>query len=241
MFVRLIHGLKEIVYPKLCLSCREKLNDKAIGGLICPHCWGKIKKNRPPFCSSCGRQLDKRGFAKNLCPACQKKTLHFDAVFSPCVYEGVIKELIHKFKYSGKEHLGPVLAGLMSDFIKEYRLPIDCIDYIIPVPLHKSRLREREYNQAEILSRHISEEFKKDVLADAIERFRNTKTQTDLEIGQRMANVKNSFRVRNQQAIRGKNFLIVDDVLTTAATSSEVAGALKEAGANIVFVLTLAN
>jgi ComF family protein len=241
MIGRLVHGLMAIVYPKTCFSCRKKLAEKADDGFLCSQCRGKIKKNLPPFCVSCGRQLEKRWLAKNVCPACQKKKLHFDRAFSPCVYDGVIKELIHKFKYNGKEHLGLPLSRIMVDFIKEYRLPIDYIDCIIPIPLHKARLREREFNQAQILGRHIAEEFKKDILADAIERYRHTKTQTDLEIDERFLNVRDSFRIAQPEAIEGKNVLVIDDVLTTGATSSEVAAALKEAGAKMVFVLTLAN
>lgn len=241
MFRRLIQGLTEIVYPKTCLSCKKKLSIEAKDIFVCPQCWVKIKKNLPPFCISCGRQLQKRWLSKNICPACQKKNLHFDRAFSPCAYDGVIKELIHKFKYGGKDRLGRHLSRLMTEFIKEYDLPMDFIDCIIPIPLHKTRLREREFNQAQILSRSVAEEFKKDVLVDAVERYRHTKTQTDLEIHERADNVKDSFRVTDSGAVKGKNVLLIDDVLTTGATSSEVASALKKAGANIVFVLTLAN
>ena len=241
MIERLVHGLRAIVYPKTCLSCRKKLAEKADDGFLCSQCRGKIKKNLPPFCVSCGRQLDKRWFAKNICPACQKNNLSFDRAYSPCAYEGVVRELIHKFKYNGKEHLGEPLSRLMSEFIREYSLPIDYIDCIIPVPLHKTRLREREFNQSEVLSRYLAQEFNKELVSNAIERFRHTRTQTELETHQRASNVKNSFRVTDPQAIKGKFILLVDDVLTTGATSSEAAAALKSAGANIVFVLTIAN
>ena len=241
MIGRLIHGLRAIVYPKTCLSCREKLAEKADDGFLCSQCRGKIRKNLPPFCVSCGRQLDKRGFAKNTCPACQKANLSFDRAYSPCAYEGVVRELIHKFKYNGREHLGEPLSRLMSEFVREYNLPIDYVDCIVPIPLHKTRLREREFNQSEILSRHLAQEFNKELVDNCIERYRHTRTQTELETHQRVSNVKNSFRVVDPQAIKDKNILLVDDVLTTGATSSEAAQALKNAGANIVLVLTIAN
>ena len=129
----------------------------------------------------------------------------------------------------------------MIEFVREYDLPMDFIDFIIPVPLYKTRLREREFNQAQILSNYIAGEFNKTVLPDSLMRSRNTKTQTELERNKRLLNVKNSFSVIKKDDIKGKNLLLVDDVLTTAATSSEAAYALKNAGANIVFVLTLAN
>jgi len=241
MFRRLISGLLDIVYPKLCLACKSKLANSSIDELVCQSCWGKIKRNLPPFCHSCGRRLEKQNFSKNICPVCLKQKLHFDRAFSPCVYEGVIKELIHAFKYSNKDYLGFTLSRLMTEFIKEYNVPIDFMDLIVPIPLHNTRFREREFNQAEILSKYIASEFKKAFAPGALLRHRNTKTQTGLEINQRRLNVSGSFSITNPADIKGKNILLVDDVLTTGSTSSEAALALKNSGANIVFVLTLAN
>ena len=241
MLRRLISGLIDIVYPKRCLACKNKLGASSIDNLICTGCWGDIKRNIPPFCHSCGRHLEKANFSKNICAHCIKKSLHFDRAFSPCIYTGVIKELIHEFKYKSKDYLGFPLSRFMIEFIREYNLPIGYLDFIVPIPLHKTRLREREFNQAEILSNYISREFKKEVLTDALWRLRYTKTQTDLEMDKRLLNVKDSFSVNNLKSIKGKNLLIVDDVLTTGATASCAAQSLKDAGANVVFVLTLAN
>lgn len=241
MLRRLISGFVDIVYPRRCLGCKNKLEASPVDGLICRDCWGNIKRNVPPFCHSCGRHLEKANFSKNICAHCIKKNLHFDRAFSPCVYTGVIKELIHEFKYKGKDYLGFPLSKLMIEFIREYNLPMDCLDFIVPIPLHKTRLREREFNQAEVLSKYISEEFKGKLLADALLRHRLTKTQTDLETDERLLNVKDSFLVNRLEDVKGKNLLIVDDVLTTGATASCAAQTLKRAGANIVFVLTLAN
>lgn len=130
----------------------------------------------------------------------------------------------------------------MIEFIKEYNLPVELVDFIIPIPLHKTRLREREYNQAQILSKHVALEFNKNLLANGLSRIRNTKTQTELADKERLLNVQGSFSVNNNRGeIKNKNILLVDDVLTTGATTSEAALTLKKAGANIVFVLTLAN
>jgi ComF family protein len=242
MFHRLINGLVDIVYPKTCVVCKIKLkNISSIDNIICLDCWEKIKRNLPPFCHCCGRHLAANNFTKNICPACAKKKLHFDRAFSPCIYEGIIKELIHEFKYKGKDYLGATLSRLMSEFVREYNLPMDFIDFIIAVPLHKMRLREREFNQAQILSNYLASEFNKTVLNDYLTRSRHTKTQTELKMDERLLNVKDSFSITKAQGLKGKNILLVDDVLTTAATCSEAAYALKNAGAGIVFVLTLAN
>ncbi len=241
MLRKFLNVLADIVYPKTCLVCKRQLGELAcIDNLVCTQCWDKIKRNAPPFCRSCGRQLQKP-IIQNICPACVRKQLHFDRAFSPCVYEGTIKELIHAFKYRGKDYLGATLAGLMAAFIEEYALPMDILDLIIPIPLHKTRLREREFNQAQILSEHIARRFGKKTSYDSLARLRLTKTQTELETGERLLNVKGSFTAIKKEDVKGKNILLVDDVLTTGSTCSEAAYALKDAGANIVFVLTLAN
>ncbi|MFH0855526.1 MAG: ComF family protein [Candidatus Omnitrophota bacterium] len=236
-----MRGVADLAFPKICLSCKNKLGAQDNENYICKICRAKIKRNMPPFCHACGRHLEKQDLNKGICAGCLRKKLHFDHAYSPCLYEGVIKELIHEFKYKGKDHLGGALGAIMIEFIKEYGLPIDCFDLIIPMPLHKSRLREREFNQAEILSGHIASEFEVNLSSGSLTRHRYTKTQTELPIDDRFSNVKNSFSVSENCDLRNKNVLLIDDVLTTGATSSEAAATMKNAGANIIFVLTLAN
>jgi len=240
MLREFINSFTDILYPKTCLVCKKQLKGvTCVDNLLCTQCWEKIKKNSPPFCHCCGRHLEKP--TKNICPACIRKQLHFDRAFAACRYEGIIKELIHSFKYQGKDYLGPTLTRLMIGFIEEYSLPMDILDLVIPVPLHKTRLREREFNQAQILSDLIAKRFNKKMSFDNLRRLRPTKTQTELEMEERLLNVKDSFAVTKKEDIKDKNILLVDDVLTTGATCSQAACALKDAGANIVFVLTLAN
>jgi len=244
MLSHLFNGLVDILYPKKCLACGQWLKGgghKAIKGLVCLDCWMKIKPNLPPFCASCGRHLDKKSAFKNICGACAKNRFHFDRAFSPCLYEGVLKELIHKFKYKQKDYLGNVLGLLMAEFVKEYNLPVCYADLIIPIPLHKTRLREREFNQAGILANLLSAEFGRITLSGCLVREKFFKSQTELSVPERRNNIKGAFAVKDRAAITGKNILLVDDVLTTGATLSEAAKTLKESGANIVFAITLAN
>lgn len=166
---------------------------------------------------------------------------HYDRAFSACVYDGVLKTLVHSFKYKDKEFLGKPLSRLMLDFIKEHDIPAGFMDCLIPVPLHNAKMREREYNQARVLCEHLGNALCKPVMDRNLFKCRATGTQTALERGQRIINVRGSFAVTEKSAVRGKNILLIDDVLTTGATASEAALALKSAGANIVFVLTLAS
>jgi ComF family protein len=236
-----LNGLVDFLYPRTCVVCKKKLTLTSVDGIICLDCWGKIKKNLPPFCRRCGRTLQKKSPNKNICAGCIKNLVYFDRAFSPCLYEGPVKDLVHQFKYQGKDYLGHVLSRLMADFIREFAVPMDILDIVVPVPLFKTRLREREFNQAQILAENIAGIFNKKLIVDFLIRVKNTQTQTELTPRQRLSNVKESFQVREGSGFEGKNILLVDDVLTTGATCSEAACALKKAKANIVFVITAAS
>lgn len=237
----LLKGLTDLIYPNCCLACKNRIKPDAKQNFICAPCRDKIEINLPPFCASCGRRLAKDNLAKNICSGCLKTRFHFDRAFSPCKYNGTIKKLIHEFKYAGRDYLGESLGSIMNSFIKEYALPIEYVDFIIPMPLHNSRLREREFNQAQILSEKVGKEFNKEVLPGVLVRDKATRAQVELNPEERLLNVKNSFRVTRPALVKNMNLLLIDDVLTTGATSSEAARSLKESGAGIVFVMTLAN
>ena len=131
----------------------------------------------------------------------------------------------------------------MIDFIKEYELPINYINAVVPIPLHERKMREREFNQSEILGEAIAKEFNIELLKDGLSRVRDTASQVDLADKDRWSNIKDCFAVdtRIENRLKGRNLLLVDDILTTGATCSEAASTLKNAGAGVVFVLTLAH
>lgn len=236
-----VKSFADLLYPKICQACKKDLPAASVGGVVCLDCWSQIKMNRPPLCHACGRQMSRKDTAKNVCSHCARKNYFFDRAFSACVYDGTIKTLIHEFKYKDKEFLGRPLSTLLADFIGGFNLPVEYIDCLVPMPLHRAKLREREYNQAQILADHLAQAIKKPVLENNLFRFRATAAQASLEPHQRFPNVKGSFAVTEKNSISGRNIMLIDDVLTTGATASEAARALKEAGAGIVFVLTLAS
>ncbi len=241
MLRSLLIGLKDLIYPNYCLNCKNKAGPSLKEHFICGSCQKKIEMNLPPFCPFCGRTLDEFSRGKNTCPGCLNAKFNFDRAFSPCKYSGVIKKMIQEFKYSGRDYLGKNLGQILNNFIKEYNLPIEYMDFIIPVPLHNARLRQREFNQAQILSEQIAKEFSKKLLPGVLTRTKAAKSQTELSPEERLHNVKNSFSVTYPQLIKDKNLLLVDDVLTTGSTLSEAAKSLKTAGAKMVFAITLAS
>jgi len=232
----------DLFFPNYCLACQKHFKHYAgIENLLCWECWQDIKKNTPPFCQRCGRHLA-NAHLENLCANCRKHTLFFDRAFSPCLYTGITEKLIHCLKYNSQEHLADCLAGLIIDFIKDYGLPpLEYFDMFMPIPLYKSKLREREFNQAELIAAALAKNFGLALNSTTLVRVRNTQTQTQLNEGQRFANIKGCFSLRNPQAIKDKMIILVDDVLTTGATCSEAARLLKENGAQGVYVLTVAS
>ncbi len=241
MALGLLKGLKDLIYPNCCLACAKRIETTQGQDPICLGCRDKIEKNLPPFCATCGRHLDAVAIEKNTCPHCAGEKFYFDRAFSPCIYTGIMKKLIHEFKYNGKDYLGKPLGSIMNTFIRDYSLPIEHLDFIVPIPLHKSRQREREFNQAQLLSREVAKEFNKSMLCDILIRSKPTKTQTELNQDERRQNVEMSFLVTKPALVKDANLLLIDDVLTTGSTSNEAAKSLKSAGAKIVLLMTLAN
>jgi len=128
----------------------------------------------------------------------------------------------------------------MINFIKNYNFDIAQFDNITPIPLFPTRQRERGYNQAQLLAQLISQEFEINLSLNNIIRIKHTTSHTQLSQKERWTNIRDAFRIQNSTDIDGKNILLVDDLLTTGATSSEAARTLKKAGAKTVGVLTLA-
>jgi competence protein ComFC len=152
---------------------------------------------------------------------------------------GIVRDLIHRFKYGGEVWLGTLLSDFLVQGVRDPRLKDRSFDAVVPVPLHPLRRREREFNQAEVLSRELA---KRQGLAvwEALDRLRYTVTQTHFDRRRRMQNLRDAFGLRRNAPVRGKDLLLVDDVLTTGSTLDECARVLLAAGARSVRALTVA-
>lgn len=232
-----VKSLLNIFYPSFCFICKRYLPSNSDGEVICNWCWQSIERNTPPFCHRCGDYLSAK---KEICPNCFKKAFYFDRLWSACIYRGVMVEMIHLFKYKGYDFLGKKLSGILIDFIREFRIPLNLIDFIIPIPLYSKKLREREFNQSEILAKEISKEFNLKLSLGNLIRTKDTKPQVLLSEDKRFENLKDVFFVKEKIELRDKNILLIDDVSTTGATLSEASCTLKESGVKNIFCLTLA-
>jgi ComF family protein len=165
-----------------------------------------------------------------------------DRIFSLYYFEeqGILQPIIHSLKYNGFTSLGIELGKKVGKTIGS-EIPQPHYDCVIPIPLHRSKQRERGYNQSEYIARGISDVLKiHSVELDGVKRVRPTGSQTHLTIDERKTNMENAFRAVEPVRLKGKHVLLVDDVITTGATIGECARVVKEAGAASVAVASVA-
>lgn len=233
----LFTGLWDLVFPPLCIRCRQFLNPADKKWQLCSTCRRRIVLNRPPFCQCCSRPLPDP--FSLLCKTCQHAPRHFDRAWAATLYNEEMSHLLYKFKYGQKTALRHLFAELILSFIETYHLPRDDWDLIIPIPLFPSRQRERGFNQSEFLARLLSNRLAIPLVADHLKRIRPTRFQATLTQKERWTNLEGAFKMKSPVVVAGKNILLIDDLLTTGATTSAAASVLKISGAASVFVLTL--
>jgi len=240
----IIRGICDLVYPPNCFICKNYLftqhnSQPSPKAVLCLDCEQKIQFNIPPFCPKCSRHLRKT-LKKPYCQECLMTKPHFDFAWGACLYNEPLQQLIHAFKYGQKTLLRHFFAQQMIAFIENYELDIRQFDVIVPIPLSSTRLRERGYNQSLMLAQGLSEQYQIPISYNNLIRIKHTKSQTLLNQKDRWTNLVGAFRIKPLSNFFGKNILIIDDLLTTGATASMAALALKQHGAQTVGVLTLA-
>ena len=239
MFKDLIQGISDLVYPPNCLLCKCSLIPFSPTEPLCPRCRPLIAVNEPPFCVKCTRPL---GVPVRFprCRDCRQGTFGFDFAWAAALYHAPLQGLIHQFKYEGKTFHRKLFGKLMIEFVGRHNLDIRQFDVLVPVPLSPAKLRERGFNQALILARILAREFRVPVSAQNLRRLRHTRTQTLLSRKERWTNLRGAFKINAPDEFKGKNILIIDDLLTTGATAAEASTVLKRSGAGTVAVFTLA-
>lgn len=225
-------SLLDFVFPKYCVNCRK------IGSYICDSCFSYISFNEVSTCVVCQRAA----FGGVTHPKC-KTRYTIDGVFSSLVYQGVVKKLVYQFKY--KPHVKDLRSvfdelffeGLIQKELAYRVLNDDSI--LVPIPLYRTKLRRRGYNQAAILAQGLAKRCGAQVV-DCLERIRDTKTQVGLPREKRAENIKDAFVLK--APLQGvAQVLLIDDIVTSGATLAEAARVLKKAGVEKVWGLTLAH
>jgi len=229
-------AVRDFLLPLACAACAHPM-DAAEPGIVCGRCWSRLALLGEPQCARCGHPKP----AKR-CTWCELLPPFVRAARSACwVHRGSGQSLVHALKYRGWH----AVAHGMADRIARLPWPPDVIAEraaLVPVPLARDRARERGYNQSERLAHALARAWSMPVWTDVIERTRSTATQTRLTPGERLVNVSGAFHapVNARARLRGMHVVLVDDVVTTAATLNACAAALHAGGARITSFVTFA-
>lgn len=217
----------DFLFPKWCIGCSRE------GDFICHSCYQLLPRVKPPVCPRCGNPQS----ISTLCPSCVNWRAAIDGIRAPFRFEGIIRKAIHQLKYKNLRALSEPLARLLSDYYLSNPLPGEVL---VPVPIHEKRLRERGYNQSSLLAQKLSKFTYLPVVDNCLIRRRHALPQTKTRTAEeRRSNVSDAFSCRDQR-LKNRRVLLVDDVATSGATLDACAVALKAAGANSVWGLTLA-
>jgi ComF family protein len=207
---------------------------------LCDQCRQSIRLIQPPFCYRCGRPFDPLAQGAPLCSECRRGDFRFDGSRSAGRFEGNLREAIHALKYRGRTRLAQPLGEMLAHCWAQFAPQGAEVQLVIPVPLHVTRARERGFNQSELLARVVAQTHEVALNTTVLRRVRPTRPQIALSRSERADNVRGAFEVRDASAVKGHTVLLVDDMFTTGATLNECARALRHAGAEGVYCLTLA-
>jgi ComF family protein len=237
---RIGSALTGLFVPASCASCGGGLKRDATDRL-CASCVASIERVVAPFCPVCGVPGDtlRAPGAAGRCDACRSGR-QFAAARSFGLFEGRLRELVTRLKYSGDRRLADPLGNLLAGAVSEH-LTVQDYEAIVPVPLHRDRLRERGFNQAYLLARPMAASARIPII-NALQRVVKTTAQVGLQGEARRTNVREVFSLhpRARGRVTRRNVLLVDDVFTTGATADECARILRAAEVKRVDVITLA-
>ena len=235
---RFFDALADLVFPPVCLGCDGPMEPADPVRFVCRTCRARLRPLPHPCCSRCGAVALVTGRTDAICPECEPWPAELEAARSACVMEAPADRLVHQLKYRA----WPGLAAPLAAFMARTALPpaMTAARFVVPVPTTVQRERERGYNQARLLALEYARLTDRTVI-DALARERGRSTQTTLQPLARAANVAGAFRITAAGVgLRSASIVLVDDVLTTGATASACALALRSAGVRCAGLVTFA-
>ena len=229
--------LADFVFPRLCPGCGERVFEE--GMLICPTCRDSLVALQLPLCPTCGAP-DAPFSPEDICDCCPEGEVFFTSARAVTEFAGVAKQLVERVKYNIHPEYAEWMGRRMAEVFKIEHQLVRQFHAIIPVPLHRTRARERGFNQSHLLAQEIAAATGLELMNGVLLRHVFTKTQTRMGRRARAKNIAGAFKVAQSGCIRDKTILLVDDVHTTGATLNECARVLKEAGAECVCCMSFA-
>lgn len=240
--VAVTRSVFSVFFPSDCKLCSLPLVN--ISRLpVCQDCLSALEPIRAPQCVQCGERLlpAQLLMGDGRCRGCYEFEPDFDRAVSFGEYAGTVRGLIHLLKYDNVMPAAPVLGRLLAEAVQQLDLAADSAPVLVPVPLHKTKRSERGFNQAELIVRSAAKHLPQPLeIAAVLKRQRPTHSQVGLTREERIANLRDAFRVVEPVRVKGKTVIVVDDVMTTGTTVSECARVLKKAGAKRVWAATVA-
>ncbi len=228
----------DLIFPKACLRCESE------GAWCCTACTAKIMVV-PPQCFVCHALAPATADhpAGKTCEHCRKNT-PVQYFFSPFIYQDeTVRTLVQALKYERIRSLDAWFAAALADYLRYFQIIIPADTLLIPIPLHRRRLRSRGFNQSELIARELAKRLGILVAHDILIKKSATAPQADLPRRERLTNIVGSFSLAEDagETLRGKTIIILDDVRTTGATITEAARILKKSGARRVWAITVAH
>lgn len=233
---KIYRTLLDLIFPPRCYFCSKIIDFFNRGKYdLCRECLSQISFIGAKACKFCGKQL--KDYHDDLCEYCQPNK-YYIRLISACEYDDVLREKLLEFKFEGKKELYKVFSLIL---IEKLKMTDDIkFDIIISVPIHESKLKQRGYNQTQLIAQDIAKKLQIEIENDVLIKSKITKNQSELNRDERKTNIINSFIIQNGEKIKEKRILLIDDIVTTGATVNECSRMLKENGAKEVFISTVA-
>jgi len=213
-----------------CLVCGRECRDTNL--LICDNCKNILIPITSHVCEKCGNPIPENSY---ICDECKNTEWFFDKARAAYIFDDYSKKIVYNLKYYGKKFAAKHISQKLIVPLGSFESP----QLFIPIPLHEKRLKERGFNQSELIANALSELTTIPICTTAIKRAIETETQTGKNKEERKANIVGAFKVTDKSKIINKNIVLIDDVFTTGATANECARVLKKSGAAKVYVLTV--
>jgi len=230
-----LHRILDLLYPRTCPVCSSILGHGE--QKICRECIGKLVYVTQPSCMKCGKPLEKE--EKEYCCDCKKKEYHYERGYALWVYNQYARKSMVAFKY---KHQKEYADFYVEEFLNQYEQQIQRwkADAMIPVPIHISKLRERGYNQAEVLAAKLGIQLGIPVQCNLLRRVKKTMPQKELDDRQRLRNLLEAFSVdiKYQNALP-ETVILVDDIYTTGSTIEACSLVLKQAGVKKIYFISI--
>ena len=222
----------DLFFPRRCPVCGIvlKMNER-----VCIDCKGKIEYIVEPKCKKCGKPI--RQVTQEYCSACEKGKHYYDKGIAMFTYNDAMRGSIYQYKYHNKREYADFYAEEICRYLGNEIVAWNA-DAIIPIPLHKQKLRKRGFNQAELLARKVGKKLDIPVRSDIVCRSRKTKAQKELGDRDRINNLKKAFKIiRND--VKLNTVILLDDIYTTGSTIDAVAKILRETGTSHIYYVAL--